>query len=249
MMIEKHLPILQTMAKKVIKSGVIHKTMVSHTLVLHMTDYRLSHYSLIYFIWYLVQQKNATLFQTSSRQTKLWYNEIFLITSKNYGDLITFQANLQTIRQCLECKEDMFYFGLRILITLSKNWREYCYYTRTRSFHWRMQTMEIYFQIHQHCIHWGHQWIWKSVGTILKRRGTILWVWKKSFLTIDSEGDIETFYTHTLRCYLPKLAKKLFEEYNVGYGVFSMQAFEHKNKQSKRMFRIKSNAKGNICMQ
>ena len=70
-----------------------------------------------------------------------------------------------------------------------------------------------------------------------------------SFLTVDSVGDGETFYTHALRCYLPKIAQKLLDKYGVGLGVCTMQGFEHKNKQSKRMFRNKSNGKGNVCVQ
>jgi len=52
-----------------------------------------------------------------------------------------------------------------------------------------------------------------------------------------------------LRCYFPKIAQKLLEKYGVGLGVCTMQGFENKNKQSKRMFRNKSNRKGNICLQ
>ena len=71
----------------------------------------------------------------------------------------------------------------------------------------------------------------------------------KSFLSIDSIGDCETFYTHSLRWYTPKTAEMRFNDFNVGLGVFSMQGFEHRNKQSKRMFRTRTNAKGNLCMQ
>jgi len=70
-----------------------------------------------------------------------------------------------------------------------------------------------------------------------------------NFLTVETVGDAETFYTHSLRCYFPKIAQKLLDKYGVGLGACTMQGFEHKNKQSKRMFRNKSNGKGNICLQ
>ena len=71
-----------------------------------------------------------------------------------------------------------------------------------------------------------------------------------NFLTSGlEEGDAETFYCHTLRFYLPRQAEWLCKKYKVGLGVFSMQGFEHRNKQSKRCYATKSNGKGNPSTQ
>jgi len=71
-----------------------------------------------------------------------------------------------------------------------------------------------------------------------------------NFLTSGlEEGDAETFYCHTLRFYLPRQAEWLHKKHKVGLGVFSMQGFEHRNKQRKRCCATKSNGKGNPSTQ
>eukprot|EP00957_Ditylum_brightwellii_P175539 13364743-Ditylum_brightwellii.AAC.1 len=72
---------------------------------------------------------------------------------------------------------------------------------------------------------------------------------KTPFLTKEKEGNGKIFYTHALCCYMPQLAEKLFKKYNVGLDIATMQAFEHRNKQSKRIVVNKSNGRGNIYMQ
>ena len=47
----------------------------------------------------------------------------------------------------------------------------------------------------------------------------------------------ETFYFHCLAFYLPKLAKITFERHNLGLGIFTMQGFERRNKESKNCFK------------
>ena len=47
----------------------------------------------------------------------------------------------------------------------------------------------------------------------------------------------ETFYFHCLRYYMPKLAQTTFEEVGLGLGVFGMQGFERRNKESKNTFK------------
>lgn len=56
---------------------------------------------------------------------------------------------------------------------------------------------------------------------------------KDSFL---SEGD-EPFYFHCLCYYLPKIAETTFTRHNLGLGIFTMQGFERRNKESKAMIR------------
>ena len=64
--------------------------------------------------------------------------------------------------------------------------------------------------------------------------------------TPENEGDDETFYLHVLRCYLPKIAKQTLEDFNLGLGVFTMQGFERRNKESKHTLKRFSNKIGNV---
>ena len=73
-------------------------------------------------------------------------------------------------------------------------------------------------------------------------------VGKNTFLTKDHDhpGDDETFYLHVLRFYLPQIAKKTLDEHQCGLGIFTMQGFEHRNKQSKNIKKRFTNSKGNV---
>ena len=56
----------------------------------------------------------------------------------------------------------------------------------------------------------------------------------KTFLTKRNiVGCNETFYMHCLRFYLPINAKDTYDDYNLGLGIFTMQGYEHQNKQLK----------------
>ena len=59
----------------------------------------------------------------------------------------------------------------------------------------------------------------------------------KTFLTKDQDnsGDDETFYLHVLRFYLPQIATKTLDEMQCGLGIYTMQGFEHRYKQSKNI--------------
>ena len=72
----------------------------------------------------------------------------------------------------------------------------------------------------------------------------------KTILTKNpaNPGDDETFYLHVLRFYLPQIAKKTMEDHGVGLGIFSMQGFERRNKESKNTLRRFSNRKGNVLL-
>jgi len=70
-----------------------------------------------------------------------------------------------------------------------------------------------------------------------------------TFMKGEQIGDKETFYLHVVRNYLPQIAKNVFEKCQFGLGVFTMQGFEHRNKQSKRLFKNKTNTAGNIVLQ
>lgn len=55
---------------------------------------------------------------------------------------------------------------------------------------------------------------------------------KSSYLLEDSD---ETFYFHCLRFYVPQIAKITFERHKLGIGIFTMQGFERRNKESKNV--------------
>ena len=50
-------------------------------------------------------------------------------------------------------------------------------------------------------------------------------------------SDDETFYCHCFRYYLPQLVDITFERHKLGLGIFSMQGFERRNKESKNSLR------------
>ena len=60
---------------------------------------------------------------------------------------------------------------------------------------------------------------------------------KMSFL---KSSDDESFYLHCLRFYTPKMAKITFERHGLGLGIFTMQGFERRNKESKNLIRRSS---------
>ena len=48
-----------------------------------------------------------------------------------------------------------------------------------------------------------------------------------------SKAEDESFYIHCLCNYMPKLAEKTYVDHKVGLGIFTMQGFERRNKESK----------------
>ena len=71
----------------------------------------------------------------------------------------------------------------------------------------------------------------------------------KTFLTQTTCGDRETFYLHCLRFYLPEIMHTTWDEHGLGLGVFTMQGFERRNKESKNTMKRFSNRKGNMTSQ
>ena len=73
----------------------------------------------------------------------------------------------------------------------------------------------------------------------------------KSFMSKigDGTGDLDTFYLHALRFYLPVIAEYMRDKYRLGLGVYSMQGFERRNKESKNTLRRFTNKKGNVVQQ
>ena len=73
---------------------------------------------------------------------------------------------------------------------------------------------------------------------------------KVSFLTKKScsVGGDETFYMHFLRFYILMIAEKTLRDHGLGVGIFTMQGFERRNKESKNVLRRFSNGRKNICV-
>ena len=72
----------------------------------------------------------------------------------------------------------------------------------------------------------------------------------KSFLTKGKVvGDDETFYMHCLRCYTPHIAEITYKQHHLGVGIFTMQGYERRNKESKWSYSHHTNEKDNILTQ
>ena len=70
-----------------------------------------------------------------------------------------------------------------------------------------------------------------------------------TILTKNQIGDEETFYLHVLRFYIPHLSKITLQKHQLGIGIFTMQGYERRNKESKQCFRRFTNKKGNMVCQ
>ena len=70
----------------------------------------------------------------------------------------------------------------------------------------------------------------------------------KTTLTNNNTGNYETRYYHVACYYIPKIVRELFEKYGVGVGIFSMQGFERRNKESKNTLKQFCNHRGNIVV-
>ena len=71
----------------------------------------------------------------------------------------------------------------------------------------------------------------------------------ETFLKKQESGDIETFYLHVVRYYMDPIIKDTWEKYECGVGIFTMQGFERRNKESKKSLSNHNNGKGNIILQ
>ena len=63
----------------------------------------------------------------------------------------------------------------------------------------------------------------------------------KSLLARRTAGDKETFYTHTLFHYMPKIMKQTYKRHRLGVGVLTMEGFEYKNYSSKQAVNNRTN--------
>ena len=72
----------------------------------------------------------------------------------------------------------------------------------------------------------------------------------RTFLGVNgtTDGKGETFYSHALRYYMPGIARKTYKRHRLGVGIFNMQGFERRNKESKNCMKRFSNNKGNVLV-
>ena len=74
-------------------------------------------------------------------------------------------------------------------------------------------------------------------------------VGSRTFISKDRKvGCDETFYLHTLRYYIPRVVCITYERHHCGIGIFSMQGFERRNKESKSCVKKFLNNRGNILV-
>ena len=60
----------------------------------------------------------------------------------------------------------------------------------------------------------------------------------------SSKGQKETFYWHALRYYLPWMIRDTYETHSLGIGIFTMQGFERRNKETKKIYQQRCNNRG-----
>ena len=75
-------------------------------------------------------------------------------------------------------------------------------------------------------------------------------VGSRTFLSTHGteNGMEETFYCHALRYYIPDIARITYERHSLGVGIFNMQGFERRNKESKNCMKRFTNNKGNVVV-
>ena len=71
---------------------------------------------------------------------------------------------------------------------------------------------------------------------------------KKPVSSDGNIGNVETFYSHTFRFYLPQIADEILENNNLGVGILTMKGFERRNKESKNTLWRFSNGLENIVI-
>ena len=67
-----------------------------------------------------------------------------------------------------------------------------------------------------------------------------------SFLTRQTPGDKETFYSHTLFHYMPSIMRTTYERHGLGVGIFTMEGFEYKNFSSKQVVNNRTNGRAQL---
>ena len=93
-------------------------------------------------------------------------------------------------------------------------------------------------------------WYLQKIDEYISNAKAFYLIGSTTFLTSSNNvGDLETFYMHAMRFYTPQLAKTTFERHGLGIGIFNMQGFERRNKESKNTYRRFTNKKNNLTTQ
>ena len=71
-------------------------------------------------------------------------------------------------------------------------------------------------------------------------------VGSKTFLTRNRVGDDETMHMHVLRFYMKRISVTTFDRHKLGLGIYSMQGYKRRNKESKNAIRRFNNHSGNL---
>ena len=71
----------------------------------------------------------------------------------------------------------------------------------------------------------------------------------KTYLSKNTMGDSENFYSHALFCYYPQLVDRIWKDHEMGVGMFNLQGMERRNKESKNAAKRFCNGKFNVCVQ
>ena len=79
--------------------------------------------------------------------------------------------------------------------------------------------------------------------SVWKEYYQIYLVGSTTFMKANCVGDREMYYLHCLRFYIPKLARETWERHQCGIGIYSMQGFERRNKESKSIMNKFNNNK------
>ena len=89
--------------------------------------------------------------------------------------------------------------------------------------------------------------VYKTKMATFERKLTILvTVGEEYFLTKGAvAGDVEIFYMHCLRCYIPKIAWTTLSNQHLGNGLFTTQGYKCRNREN-NLYYHHSNVKGNV---
>ena len=68
-------------------------------------------------------------------------------------------------------------------------------------------------------------------------------------LTNNNFGDSENFCLRALFYHCPQLIQKIFDDHKMGIGIFTLQGFDRRNKESKWVAKIFYNGNHNVCFQ
>ena len=87
----------------------------------------------------------------------------------------------------------------------------------------------------------------KEIDTYVKNIVLFYKYGKNTIFTNTYINDRETFYLYCAKYHVPRIARNILDMLGCGVGIWIMQGFEHRNKESKFVYSNKTNGKGNYC--